>query len=159
MTSLEASVVVAQHRRYEDAQADVDRLSDEGFPVAGLAIVSRDLRMVEDITGRRDLMRAVTERAWSGAFIGLSIGLLVSLLASSEEDVSMWAALLSWVGTGIVVGAVLGLVSHLAQRGRRDFSSVGRIEADRYEIWCELELADRARGALGTTGMSFDTTP
>ncbi|MDY7105692.1 MAG: general stress protein [Actinomycetota bacterium] len=156
MTMLDSSTIVAERRSYEDAQADVDRLSDEGFPVASLAIVSRDLRMVEDITGRRDLMRAVTERAWAGAFIGLWIGLLVSILASSEEDVSMWAALLSWVATGIVVGGVLGLVSHLAQRGRRDFSSVGRIEADRYEIWCELEDAERARAALGTTGMTFD---
>jgi len=43
---------VARFDDYEDAQRAVDRLSDDGFPVANLDIIGTDLRLVERVTGR-----------------------------------------------------------------------------------------------------------
>ena len=43
---------VGSYSSYEEAQAAVDRLSDEGFPVENLDIVGSGLRLVERVTGR-----------------------------------------------------------------------------------------------------------
>lgn len=42
---------VASYDDYAAAQAAVDRLSDEGFPVEHLDIIGSDLRLVERVTG------------------------------------------------------------------------------------------------------------
>ena len=44
--------VVASYESYAEAQAAVDALSDQRFPVERLSIVGSDLRIVEQITGR-----------------------------------------------------------------------------------------------------------
>jgi hypothetical protein len=43
---------VASYGSYEEAQAAVDRLSDERFPLENLDIVGSRLRSVERVTGR-----------------------------------------------------------------------------------------------------------
>ena len=50
---------------------------------------------------------------------------------------------------GIILGALLGvvvsLITHWASSGRRNFSSVASLQADRYVLLCDAELAARAR--------------
>jgi hypothetical protein len=47
---------------------------------------------------------------------------------------------------GAMLGAIIGLISHAPAGGRRDFSSVGGMRADRYDV-----VADPAnRGSLQT---------
>ena len=58
---------VASYSAYEEAQAAVDRLSDEGFPVENLDIVGSGLRLVERVTGRLTMARATAAGAASGA--------------------------------------------------------------------------------------------
>ena len=53
MFKLEYPQSVAVYTSYADAQADVDALSDQNFPVANLAIVGTDLKLVERVTGRK----------------------------------------------------------------------------------------------------------
>src|SRR4051795_4512805 len=72
---------VASCPTYADAQAAVDRLSDDGFPVEHLDIVGSDLKLVERVTGRLTTTRAAMAGAASGAWFGLMIGLLVAIFA------------------------------------------------------------------------------
>src|SRR3954447_3098617 len=73
---------VASFASYDEAQAVVDRLSDEGFPVESLDIVGSDLRLVERVTGRLTKGRAAGAGAASGAWFGLMIGIVVGLFTS-----------------------------------------------------------------------------
>jgi hypothetical protein len=63
---------VASYPSYGEAQAAVDRLSDERFPVENLDIVGSGLRLVERVTGRLTNARAAAAGAASGAWFGLS---------------------------------------------------------------------------------------
>jgi heat induced stress protein YflT len=62
---------VASYPSYEEAQAAVDRLSDERFPVENLDIVGSGLRLVERVTGRLTNARAAAAGAASSAWFGL----------------------------------------------------------------------------------------
>ena len=52
-------VQVGSFDSYERAQAAVDHLSDEKFPVENVTIIGSDLRMVEKVLGRMSMGRAV----------------------------------------------------------------------------------------------------
>jgi len=43
---------IASFSKYSEAEAAVDKLSDAGFPVERSQIVGRDLKFVEQVTGR-----------------------------------------------------------------------------------------------------------
>ncbi|MGA8851165.1 MAG: general stress protein, partial [Aeromicrobium sp.] len=64
---------------YADAQQAVDYLSDEEFPVHNVLIVGTDLKQVERVTGRLTWGRVLMAGAGSGAWLGLLIGLLLSV--------------------------------------------------------------------------------
>ncbi len=151
MTDLDRSAIVHRYDDLPAARRAVDSLAEEGFPVERLAIVWRGLRLVDDVTGRRDLLRSVLDRAWTGAFLGLVFGLLITLLSTAETDVADWAVVLSWVSAGIVAGAVLGLISYFVLRSRQNYTTAARMDADHFELWCDRDEADRAARALGTT--------
>ena len=135
--------------RYEDAQALVDRLSDEGFAVEHTSIVGSDLQLVEDVTGRKRYGRAALEGAGSGAVTGFLIGLFLTIFTLFETVASWFAVLASWTLLGAVIGAVLGLVGHAMQRGRRDFSSVSQLVPGRYDVIVRADRADDARRTAG----------
>ena len=56
---LEYPQSVGVFNSYAEAQKAVDRLADNDFPVKNLAIVGTDLKLMERVTGRRDVH-------WSG---------------------------------------------------------------------------------------------
>ncbi|MET9735089.1 hypothetical protein ABZZ79_31940 [Streptomyces sp. NPDC006458] len=45
---------------------------------------------------------------------------------------------------GALVGALLGLLVHAAQRGRRDFASVSFMQPSRYDVVADEAVADEA---------------
>lgn len=139
--------VIGSYDRYADAQRLVDTLSDRGFPVEHTAIVGNDLRMVEDVTGRKRYGRAALEGAGSGAITGLLIGLFLSIFTLWETVVSWFGVLATWTVLGAVVGAVLGMVTHAMQRGRRDFSSDARMVPTSYDVVVAADHAAEARRA------------
>jgi hypothetical protein len=49
---------------------------------------------------------------------------------------------------GAIVGALLGLLLHAMTGGRRDFASVGGVQATRYEVVVDEEVADEAARLL-----------
>lgn len=132
--SLEYPQSLGVYDDYDAAQKAVDHLSDEGFPVENCLIVGTELRQVERVTGRLTTGRVLMAGAGSGAWLGLLIGILLGLFSGEGAWV---ATVLGAVGLGIVFGAVSGLLGYAATRGRRDFSSVQRIVATKYEVLVE----------------------
>ncbi len=139
------------YERYEAAQAAVDTLSDEGFPVEHVSIVWSRLRQIEYVTGRRTVLTAAGQGALSGLWFGGFIGLLLSLFVELEEDTTAFGLIVSYALTGAVVVAIFSAVRHWLQRGRRDFSTTGKLDAEAYEIWVEPSHVDRAAALLGVT--------
>jgi hypothetical protein len=138
--------VVATYDSYVDAEQAIDSLSDAKFPVENTEIVGRDLRLVEQITGRMTLGRATLLGLGGGAWIGLLIGLLIGIFASTT---SAWAAVVAWgVLIGAVWGAIFGFVAQWTVHGRRDFSSESQIVATHYDVTASREYVSRAQDIL-----------
>jgi hypothetical protein len=139
-------VQVGSYDSYEQAQAAVDYLSDEKFPVENVTIIGTDLRMIETVTGRLTTGRAVAAGAAAGAWWGLFVGLLLGVFSTAGSE---------WIGTvltgllvGLVFGALFGWMGYAATRGRRDFTSTSRIMASRYDVMCNPARAEDARALL-----------
>src|SRR5829696_8297324 len=99
-------VLVDSYESYEQAQAAVDYLSDEKFPVENVTIIGSDLRMVETVTGRLTLGRAIAAGAAAGAWWGLFVGLLLGIFSA---DGGAWlGSVLSGLVVGVIFGAVFG---------------------------------------------------
>ncbi len=140
-SSLAPRRVVAAYGRYAEAEHAVDHLSDRGFPVDRTAIAAHGLRFVEQVTGRRTTGRAAAEGAGQGAVVGGLIGLLLGIFATTTAGLVL---LVYGAVLGLLLGALFGLLLQAASGGRRDFSSVGRMEADRYEVLVDEPVADEA---------------
>jgi hypothetical protein len=143
-----ARVVVASFTDYAGAQYAVDTLSDQRFPVNRLAIVGAGLQSFEQVTGRRGYGKAAIEGLATGALVGLLVGWLLGVFTIVQP---LWAAIvLGFWGLiiGGVIGIVLGLIGHALSRGRRDFSSVSTVRAQRYDVLAEADVAEQAQQAL-----------
>ena len=129
---------------YAEAQRAVDYLSDKDFPVEHTAIVAEGLKFVEQVTGSLSYGKATLNGATSGAMTGLFIGLIFGLFA--------FAPLLTMVLYGLIAGALagalLGVVGYAMTGGKRDFTSVGGMQAERYVVTVDAEHADKARDVL-----------
>ena len=145
-------VVVRSFDTYAAAQEAVDSLADRSFPVESLAVVARDLVMVEQVTGRRTIWRAAAEGAWSGAFVGALLGFFFGLFDWVEPLVSAAVLALWGIILGAAIGAAMGAAGHWALRGRRDFSSIKGWEAGRYDLVADAETAVEARSLLERPG-------
>ena len=130
---------------YADAQKAVDYLSDEEFPVENCLIVGTDLKQVERVTGRLTTARVLMAGAASGAWLGLLIGLLLGIFA---QEGNYLTTVLGGVALGVVFGVVWGLIGYWATRGQRDFSSVTKVVATRYEVLVEHKLLARGQELL-----------
>ncbi|MER6618518.1 general stress protein [Streptomyces xantholiticus] len=140
---------VASYDSYEEAQAAVDRLSDERFPVEYLDIIGSDLRLVEHVTGRltksraaavggRSLVRAARRLAGGALHAG------AGLVGTDPGRVAL---------RRLVGGAVLGWAGHAATGGRRDFSSTRTLAASRYDLVARGGHAEQGRVILQRDGM------
>ena len=140
--------VVASYDSYAEAQRAVDYLSDERFPVERVSIVAEDLRFVEQVTGRRGYGQALLQGAGSGAVIGAIFGFFLGLFSLVDPVISALLLALYGLIFGAILGALIGLISHALAGGRRDFSSVGAIEANRYNVMADEEVAEEASRLL-----------
>src|SRR4051794_39856065 len=139
-------VQVGSYDGYEKAQAAVDYLSDEKFPVENVTIIGTDLRMIEKVTGRLTWGRAIGAGAAGGAWWGLFVGLLLGIFASTRGG---WmVSVLSGLLIGLVFGAAFGAAGYGATRGRRAFTSPSQTTASRYDVMCNPAHAEEARAHL-----------
>ena len=152
--------IVATFDDYAAAQRAVDHLSDEKFAVEHVAIVGRGLKFVEQVTGRLNWGRALLNGLASGAMTGLFIGLLLALFFPRVEQVGgafvdlgfNWPLILWSVGIGALFGAVFGLIGYAMTGGKRDFTSVGAMRAETYDILVDADhAADAERLLAGMT--------
>jgi hypothetical protein len=141
---------VARYPTYEGAQAGVDRLAKDGFPVEQLSIVGSDLQLVENIIERMTRRKAAGSGAASGAWFGLLLGVLFGIFASGTGFI---AAICLGVLAGAAWGALFGLVAYAATDGRRDFTSLQSISASHYDVIATPGTVERARIMLGQAGL------
>ena len=144
-------VQVGSYDSYEQAQAAVDYLSDEKFPVENVTIIGSDLRQIEQVTGRLTRGRAVAAGAAGGAWWGLFVGLLLGIFSS---DGAAWiGSVLTGLAIGLVFGALFGWIGYSATGGRRDFTSTSKIVANRYDVMCNPAHAEEARALLARVSL------
>ena len=141
-----ARVTIASYPEYGEAENAVNRLSDHGFPVHRLTIVGTGLRSVEQIRDRMTARRAALIGAAGGVLLGGLLALVLGVI-TSELDTAL--QFLTTVGVCTLFGAVSGALAQLgASAGRREFVSVRRVEAARYDVQVDVALADEARRAI-----------
>lgn len=140
--------VVGSYPTYAQAQAAVDHLADQDFPVHEVTIVGVDLMQVERVTGRltwpKVLLGGLATGAWLGLFVGLVLGIFTQ---------PMWGVVLTGLIGGSVFGVVSASLSYAATRGKRDFASTSQLVAGRYDILCEPANAERVRDELARLGL------
>lgn len=150
---------LVEYPRYAEAQAAVDHLSDEGFPVRHVTIVWSRLRQVEYVTGRRTVATAARDGALSGLWFGGFLGLLLTLFVQLDEGASALGVIVSYAIVGAVLGAVWMAFQHWTKRGARDFATRGRLDAESFEIWVDRDHLAEAAAILGLGTGTRPTDP
>ena len=143
--SLEYPQSLGVYDQYADAQKVVDHLADNEFAVQNVLIVGTELRQVERVTGRLTWGRVLMAGVVSGFGLGLFIGLVVSLFSDGS---TFLATVLGGIALGIVFGVVSAAIGYSATRGQRDFSSVQRVVATKYEVLVEHKLLAQGQELL-----------
>jgi hypothetical protein len=137
---------IATFDDYAEAERAVERLTTHGFPVERVAIVGRDLRSVEQITGRLTFASAAWRGALSGALPGALIGWIFGLFAWVDPLIGALLIALYGLIFGALLGAIMGVITYALQRGRRDFASVTITQAQRFDLVVDdVVAADAAR--------------
>jgi hypothetical protein len=144
--TLEYPMSLGVYERYEQAQKAVDFLSDNEFPVQNCMIVGTDLKQVERVTGRLTTGKVAAGGLLSGIWMGLFVGLVVSLFGTGGT----FAIIASTMLFGAIFGLAWALAGYAATRGQRDFTSVSQVVATRYEVLVEHKYAEQARQLLAT---------
>ncbi len=143
--TLSYPVSLASYAEYAQAERAVGTLAGRGFPVQHCLIVGTDLRHLERVTGRLDIGRIMVRGAGGGAWLGILIGLIMSMASPTGPE---WSMFVFGAAAGGLFGIVWGLLGYAVTRGRREFTAVSEIVAGRYELFVEHQLADQARQAL-----------
>lgn len=133
---------------YADAQKAVDSLADQNFPVANLAIVGTDLKLVERVTGRKTWGTVLMQGVSSGLSTALMVALLIWFLNPDRDLLSVFSMALV---IGILIGVTFAAIGHALSRGQRDFTSVSQTIPSKFEILCEHKVAAQARQMLSHT--------
>lgn len=139
---------VAAYGTYLEAQRAVAHLADKDFPVQLVTIVGTDLRMVERVTGRLSYPRAALGGFLTGAWLGLFVGLLLTLFSTDGTSTPIVSAIL----IGGAFGMLFSVVTYSVTRRRRDFTSTSQIVASSYAVLCRAEQANKARNLLREIG-------
>jgi hypothetical protein len=140
--------VIATFDNYADAERAVDHLADQQFEVQRVAIVGRDLELVEQVTGRMNYGWAALRGAAAGALTGALIGWIFGLCNWLYPLIA--GLVLACYGAifGAVIGALTGLVMYAFQAGRRDFTAVRSLQPRHFDVVADVDQADRAAQLL-----------
>jgi len=145
---------IATTHRYEEAEALVDRLADDGFPVQHVAVVGRELEYVEQVTGHLNGWKAALTGAVTGIVLGLLLGTLFAVWFA-HDGTSLLAIVAYWTVLGAVAGTAFSLVGYLLQGGRRNFTSTSGMQPRVFDVVVDDGLADEAVRLLA----GFDRRP
>jgi uncharacterized protein YacL len=135
---------IASYSSYAEAQKAVDYLSDQNFAVEKTAIVAEGLKFVEQVTGRLNWGRVISTSAGSGALTGVIIGLFLGLLF----NIPLLNIVIYGLVVGIITSILFGVMGYAMTGGRRDFSSVGGMQAERYNVMVDESVANEAENLI-----------
>jgi hypothetical protein len=135
---------IGSYETYQEAQRAVDYLADNEFPVEDVTIVGVEPMLVERVSGRLTWGRVLSAGAASGAWLGLFVGLLLSLFSTTGG----LAPILIGMVSGIVFGLASAAVRYGATRGQRDFVSQSQLVARRYDVLAKPRNAELGRTLL-----------
>lgn len=138
--------LVGEYKNYADAQAAVDYLADQQFPVENLLILGTNLKSVERITGRRTWGSVLSQGAVSGIGTGLFVGLMLAFFTGPEAG--FLNVLLVGLLLGVLIGTLTTAIGYALSQGKRDFNSIRQTVATSYEVMSEHKVAARAREML-----------
>lgn len=140
---------IATYDTYQEAQRAVDHLADSAFPVKGVTIVGVEPMLVERVAGRLTWGKVLGSAAASGAWLGLFVGLLLSLFTPGAGLTPIVIGMVSGIGFGLVTSAI----RYAATRGQRDFVSTSQLVARRYDVLSLPATAQRGRDMLAALAM------
>src|SRR5436305_10117661 len=115
---------VASYADHRDAEKAVDYLASNKFPVEHLAIVGRDLQLVEQVRGRLTALDAAARGALSGAVTGMLIGWHFAAFTWFDPRIASGWLIIDGLWFGTLVGTVMGLVMYLITKSRGSFEAV-----------------------------------
>jgi len=141
---------------YEAAEAVVDQLADQGFAVEHVAIVGRDLRLVEQVVGRLSAAKAALSGGGSGFVLGAALGVLFGAWFGHDGP-SLLAILLYWALFGALGGAAVALLGYALDGGRRNFTSVSDMQPGCFDVLVDEGFVDEALRRLGSAGVSTNS--
>ncbi|MDO5677436.1 MAG: hypothetical protein Q4G35_08030 [Propionibacteriaceae bacterium] len=135
---------VVEYPTYEEAQAAVDYLADNKFPVENILIVGTNLKLLERVTGRRTWGGVIAAGAMSGVMTGLLVGLMLMFFVGDGNSMMLWVGL----AMGIIFGIIAQGLTYAMSGGKRDFNSQRITVAANYEVLAEHRVAQQARDLL-----------
>jgi hypothetical protein len=115
-----------------------------------VAIVGRDVRLVEQVTGRMTYLKAALQGAAAGALPGALIGWLFGLFSWIDPLTSGLLLALYGLVFGAILGGLLNVAVYALQSGRRDFSVITAMQPTSYDIVVDLDQADEAARELAS---------
>jgi hypothetical protein len=139
---------IATFHDYASAQHAVDTLAERGVSAHRVAIVGTGLRHAKHVYGRLTIGHASLAGACSGALLGLVFAALFGLFTGGQAFLGV---LVYSLAVGMICGAILGAIGHAVAGGRHDFSSTEHLQAARYDVQGDIEIADRAAALLHET--------
>jgi hypothetical protein len=140
--------VVASYSGYRDAEKAVDYLAENTFPIERVAIVGRELEVVEQVTGKLTALDGAMRGALTGAVTGLLIGWLFAIFAWYDPAIARGWLIIDGLWFGMLVGLAMGLLMYWLTKSRRHFDSVTMTRPEYFDIAVEEDYADDAARLL-----------
>lgn len=151
--SVPSGTELVTYDAYDRARKTVDYLVAQDFDIKHVSIIGKDLLVVERITGKLSLPRAAFSGAMGGAWFGLFIGLIMSLMGGeAAETFTIPASIALGAGFGIVFSVV---AFSLSNRRKSGYVTAKTIVAQTYAVICDPASSARARELLSR--MHLDT--
>jgi hypothetical protein len=140
--------VVASYASYRDAEKAVNYLADNRFPIEHVAIVGRELELVQQVTGRLTALDAAARGAVSGAMTGVLIGWLFAAFTWFDPRIASGWLIIDGLWFGTLVGTLMGLVMYLVTKSRRRFDAVSMMQPEYFDVAVDESYADDAARML-----------
>ena len=142
---------VSSYNTYKDVQQAVDYLADNDFPVQGITIVGIDPVLLERVDAHLTWRRVLTTGTMSGAWLGLFVGLLLSLFTVGGP-----LPIMIGLFSGVAFGLASASARYASARRQRNFVSHSQLVARRYDVLCQPHNAEKARELLAARALRDD---
>ena len=110
--------------------------------------MAEGLSFVERVTGKMNWGRAALSGLLSGALIGAFIGFIFGMFNLFAPLTSAFTLALNGAIFGAIIGVIIGLIGYAFTGGKRDFTSVSSVNADRFDVTSHPNVAEQARQVL-----------